>query len=204
MSRIALRYARALCIAAGDGTHLAAISRDLQTLAHALTADPTLIAFFDNPTIPQSSKEKILDDLAQDLGKETAGTLKLLAEEHAVAHISEVADTFADMAATVNTLKLLASERAFGELSAVAAVFARMAAERSGMVISCVQASTALSPEDKERFIAALHQNTGKHVEISTAENPHLICGTRVILGDTVIDSSLQGRLHELEKVLRG
>src|SRR5438034_538470 len=53
------------------------------------------------------------------------------------------------------------------------------------------------------RLTAALQKRCGKKIEATVSVDPELIGGARVIVGDTVIDASVQGELQSMKNQLR-
>ena len=68
------------------------------------------------------------------------------------------------------------------------------------------QARLEYAGEMSESTIDEIRQELSEHydrtIEIITKENPELIAGFRVAIGDDVYDASLSGRLHALETAI--
>lgn len=101
-------------------------------------------------------------------------------------------------------LELLLKVKRFYLLDAVFRECDRQLDEHDGIVRAEVEsafAPEAASAAEAERVLCAM---TGKKVSVSMTENPELIAGLRMRLGDTLIDASLQGRLNRLKRKIAG
>jgi F-type H+-transporting ATPase subunit delta len=58
----------------------------------------------------------------------------------------------------------------------------------------------ALDAQTRKNLEAQLAQFSGKQVELNIKEEPNLIGGIKVRLGDWVMDSSLRGRLQRMKE----
>ncbi len=107
-------------------------------------------------------------------------------------------------ALTLKFLKLLIDKKRFNLLPAVVAEMGRLIAEKRRLVLARVRTAQALSPEAQRKLKAGLAGFTGKNVEMEIKEDPELIGGLVVRLGDWVLDSSLRGQLKKMGEALNG
>ena len=133
-------------------------------------------AFFSDPRVSAVEKKKLV---AESLGVQAAPL-------------------------TRDFLELLMAEKRFPVLGLVAQDFAELARRQRGAVRASVRSARPLSPADRARLQARLEAFAGCGVEMEIAEDPELLGGVAVRLGDWVMDSSLKGRLDSLKEAIGG
>ena len=57
-----------------------------------------------------------------------------------------------------------------------------------------------MSPEAQKTLVARLKDFAGKDIELDIKEDPELIGGVSVKIGDWVLDSSLRGQLRRMRE----
>lgn len=138
--------------------------------AHKLLLDA--MAALRHPRVPPASKKKLLHDA---IGDKVGAT-------------------------TLNFLNLLVDKKRFDLMVMVAAVYAKLAAEKRGAAKAHVRTAAPLSPDALQQLTAKLKRFTGKEIELDVKEDPELIGGIAVKIGDWVLDSSLRGQLRRLKE----
>ena len=138
--------------------------------AHKLLLDA--MAALRHPRVSPASKKKLLHDALD--GKVGATTLKFL--------------------------DLLVDKKRFDLMVMVASVYARLAAEKRGAAKAHVRTAVALSSDAQQQLVVKLKKFTGKDIELDIKEDPELIGGITVKIGDWVLDSSLRGQLRRLKE----
>ena len=138
--------------------------------AHKLLLDS--LSSLRNPRVPPASKKKLLHEAVG--GKVGVMTLKFL--------------------------DLLVDKKRFDLMVMVAVVYAKLAAEKRGAAKACVRAAAPLSSDELQLLAAKLKIFTGKEIEFDVKEDPELIGGLTVKIGDWVLDSSLRGQLRRLKE----
>ena len=168
---IARRYASAIYEEAERQSKTAAVDRDMQLIETSLQGSRELVNFFKSPIIAREKKEEIVSELfAGRIDELTLRFLVLLIEK-------QREDVFPEIVKAYRELR----DRELGIIEADARVAQRL-------------------PENEEKsLIAALNEMTGKKVRLRVKEDPNLIGGLVIRVGDTVYDGSVR---HQLE-VLR-
>lgn len=138
--------------------------------AHKLLLDA--MGALRHPRVPPASKKKLLHDA---LGGKVGGT-------------------------TLKFLELLVDKKRFELMVMVSANFAKLAAEKRGAAKAHVRTAAPLSADAQQQLAAKLKKFTGKDIELDVKEDPELIGGVTVKIGDWVLDSSLRGQLRRLKE----
>ncbi len=105
---------------------------------------------------------------------------------------------------TADFMEFLIEKKRFGLLSVVAGNFDRLILQARQVVRARVRAARPLSEADRKRLRESLEAFTGAGVELDVAQDPELLGGVTVRLGDWVLDSSLRGQLQSLKEAIRG
>lgn len=138
--------------------------------AHKLLLDA--MSALRHPRVPPASKKKLLHDaLAGKVGM-----------------------------TTLNFLDLLVDKKRFDLMVMIASVYARLAADKRGAAKAHVRTAAPLSPDALQQLTVKLKKFTGKEIELDVKEDPELIGGVTVKIGDWVLDSSLRGQLRRLRE----
>ena len=138
--------------------------------AHKLLLDA--MGALRHPRVPPASKKKLLHDaLADKVG-----------------------------ATTLNFLNLLVDKKRFELMVMVSANYAKLAADKRGSAKAHVRTAKPLSADEQKLLAAKLKNFSGKEIELDVKEDPELIGGIAVKIGDWVLDSSLRGQLRRLKE----
>ena len=105
---------------------------------------------------------------------------------------------------TMDFLELLMGEKRFVLLGLAAQDYAELSRRQRGAVRASVRSAGPLSAEDSRRLRKCLEAFSGCVVEMEVSEEPELLGGVAVRLGDWVMDSSLKGRLQSLKEAIGG
>jgi F-type H+-transporting ATPase subunit delta len=170
---LARPYAEAVFRLAQEQKNLAGWSEMLK-LASAVATDPQMHSLMDNPRVPRSRfVEFFLDVLGKKVGIEGANFIRLLAENHRVQLLPEIAALYEELRASAE---------------------ARVEAE--------VVSATAIGAEQLKTIGAALKARLGRDVNLATRIDPSLVGGIVIRAGDLVIDGSVRGKLKALANYL--
>jgi len=138
--------------------------------AHKLLLDA--MGALRHPRVPPASKKKLLHDA---IGDKVGAT-------------------------TLNFLNLLVDKKRFELMVMVSAVYAKLAAEKRGAAKAHVRTAKPLSADEQKTLAANLKTFSGKEIELEVKEDPELIGGIAVKIGDWVLDSSLRGQLRRMKE----
>ena len=105
---------------------------------------------------------------------------------------------------TADFLEFLIEKKRFALLPAVAGDFDRLMLAARRVVRARVRAARPLSDADRRRLRESLEAFAGAGVELDVQQDPELLGGVTVRLGDWVLDSSLRGQLQSLKEAMRG
>lgn len=101
-------------------------------------------------------------------------------------------------------LELLIDKKRFDLLPLVTLNFGKLVAEKHNVAKAHVRSAHPLSADAQQRLKEQLKNFAGKSIELEIKEDPELIGGLIVRLGDWVLDSSLRGQLRNMREVLNG
>ncbi|MFI5360739.1 MAG: ATP synthase F1 subunit delta [Elusimicrobiota bacterium] len=102
--------------------------------------------------------------------------------------------------AALRFLELLVEKKRYELFAMIAAVYGRLAADKRGVATARVRTAAPLSPDAQKALSARLKIFAGKDIELEIKEDPELIGGVAVKIGDWVLDSSLRGQLRRLRE----
>lgn len=145
---------------------------DLRAMAATLS-DRKLAQLLENPKLPFSSKQKLIDEALPGLGRLARNLAYLLTARGRLGLVPELA---------LEYQRLLNAHRGIERAEVVAAV--------------------PLSDKQKERIVQQLSSLSGKKVVIEARVDPALIGGLVARIGDTLVDGSLRSQLAALKKDL--
>lgn len=174
-SRVSIRYARALLIAADNTDQIELLTGEVDGLRRALSGSDDLVAFLGNPTIEVNRKKQVLEQMFAD-------------------KLSPMMWRF------TNLLVEKRREPLFGDiLDATHALLD----ERAGRVRASIRTAQPLADTQQERLREQLAKITGKEVSLAVEDDPSLVAGFVARVGDTVYDASLRAQLERLRNRLK-
>lgn len=83
-------------------------------------------------------------------------------------------------------------------LPEIISAFQEVLRQRQGIAEAQISSAVELSPEQKRQMASTLERITGRRVEASFSQDPKLLGGAVVRVGDTVYDGSLRHKLNDL------
>lgn len=105
---------------------------------------------------------------------------------------------------TVKFLEMLIDKKRFDLLPLMTATLSHFIAEKNNAAKAHVRTARPLPPEAQAKLKERLKSFSGKNVELDIKEDPEIIGGLIVRLGDWVLDSSLRGQLRKMRETLNG
>lgn len=105
---------------------------------------------------------------------------------------------------TTRFLELLIDKKRFDLLPFVAADLGKLINEKNNVARAQVRTAGKLSAQEQEGLKAGLGKFSGKKIELDIKEDPEILGGVVVRLGDWVLDGSLRGRLRDMKEALNG
>jgi F-type H+-transporting ATPase subunit delta len=173
-SRAAHRYAAALHDLAKGAQALEAVSADVAKVRALLTESGELREFVRNYLIPSQFRSRAVQALFRDW-------------VHPL---------------TWRFLRFIESKRRFGLLAEMCAEFQDQEEIRKGIVRGRLDSAFALSPDTVDHMAVQVGRRMGKQVLLEMTENPDLLGGCRLQVGDTVYDYSLAARLRLVRQTM--
>jgi F-type H+-transporting ATPase subunit delta len=173
-SIVSRRYAKSLVDSAKDEGELRALFDEFRVVVGPLT-EPPILEFWRNPGISTARKKAAVDELAERL--ETSSRLT----------------SFLKVLAAKNRIKLL--RQIFQEFSV-------LARRELGEITVTVESPFELTEEEKNDMGSILKRKLGKQIVLEIRINKYLLAGTRIAIGDKVIDGSLRMRLERLRETI--
>ncbi len=173
---VARRYARALMLFGDEHGNHEGLLEQLGTLADTLVQVPVMESVFHSPLLSKKQKSELLDGLK--------GTLKM-----------------GD--AMVSFVNVLIQKGRTEYIGAIRLTFERLLDEKKGRVRGTVETASAVNPIQQREILLALSKRFGKEVIPEFEVNEDLLAGVRARVGNTLLDSSLRGKLDELREQLK-
>jgi len=164
------RYATALYEEADQAGVLEAVDEDILMLRRSLESNRDLARVFESPVIPQGKKDTIIQELLTDRAEPL----------------------------TVQFLRLLVRKDRETRAEAILDAYQALRDDHRGIVDAEVTVAHPLSDEDRAALVEALEEKTGKEIRLHLDEDPDLIGGMVIRIGDRVFDGSVRSQLHAL------
>jgi F-type H+-transporting ATPase subunit delta len=173
---IASRYATAVFELAKEAKKLAAVEKDIDALAAAMTDSADLRDLISSPVYASDAQSKAIVAIAgkMGLGDILTGTLGLMAEKRRLFVLPYLIDAVRE---------LIAAEK--GEMTAE------------------VTSAKKLTKAQETKLAAELKKTVGKDVKIDASVDEALIGGLVVKLGSKMIDTSIASQLSKLQNAMK-
>ena len=174
-SNVASRYARAFFNVAGEEKRYEEYYHELHRFTALMAENRNLKDFFNNPMFPKADKKDVLNKLLQmlDLSRPAANFIRLLIEKGRIVRIEEIEESYR-----------------------------QLMDETLGIARVQVKTAFSLKPEMAVSLKQALESLTGKKVEMQVEEEPALLGGIVVRVGDKLYDGSVRIQLENMRKLL--
>ena len=102
-----------------------------------------------------------------------------------------------------NFIALLIANHRLTLLPEIASQFEQLKAQAAHILDIKVESAFALTDGQHAELTATLSRKYGQTVRLEASENPDLIGGVRVLVGDEVIDASVRGKLQAMAASLK-
>jgi len=175
ISNISKRYARAFFEIAQEEKKLEQYYQELSQFTAIITSDENLLQFLANPVFEQASKKDVVEKII--------GKLKL-------------------SPMTINFLKLLVDKKRIDILSDIESCYRQLMDEALKKVRVHVKTAFPLSSELQAFIGSSLEKTTGKKVEMTVEQDPTLLGGVVIGVGDTLYDGSIKNQLNTMRNLL--
>jgi F-type H+-transporting ATPase subunit delta len=172
---VARRYASALYREADSAGTLEAVDDDVLMLRQSLASNDALRRFFKSPVIPHEKKDDVLQSLLDDRV----------------------------VPLTLRFLRLLVEKDRETMTEAILDQYQSLRDEQRNIVDAHVTVAKALSEETRDALVGALEEKTGTSIRLHVDENPDLIGGLVIQIGDHVFDGSVRNQLNALRDRFR-
>jgi len=169
---IARRYAQAYFDLAHEAGKAEEWGRELERVAEAL-GDPAVLRTLDDPRLKQPQRVELAGSLLEGTTPQAANLVRLLLERGRLA-----------------------------ALPAVLAHYRRLADRASGVVRAEVTSAVPVSDQEAERLKKSLSDRLGTQVQTTVRQDPEILGGLVIRIGDRVIDGSVRTRLQQLRTAL--
>lgn len=171
---VARRYAQALFELLDQST-IEATRGTLTGLGQAITESPQLRHVVASPAFGVEEKIAVLTALGDKLGCPQAGKsfLGQLVKKNRVGFLPEIADAFG---------KLVDQSKRTQPVT--------------------ISSATALSPGEQDRIRTSLRETLKREVDVTFQTDAGHLAGLQIHIGSTVVDSTVRGRLHDLQVLL--
>ena len=171
---IAERYARAFVdVALDKKADLDALGAELDSVVELLDAHPKLEEVLSTPAIASDKRVAVLNEVV------SRGKLA---------------------PATVNLLRLLTTRERMPILKLVVAQYRRLVLEHKQIQHGDVTSAHPLSPEQQKRLANGLGEALGKTMELTFHNDPALVGGLVVRVGNRVFDASVATQLERFKE----
>lgn len=164
------RYAHALHDEAQQRDCVEAVDADVDMLRQSVQETRAFARLVESPAIPQDKKQTVFRALLEDrVHPLTLQFVELLVQKDRETLLPDILDTYR-----------------------------RLRDEQQGVVEVQARVPAPLGEDERERLIQQLQAMTGKDIRLEVSEQPSLIGGLVIRIGDRVYDGSVRQKLDNL------
>ena len=175
-SDIAKRYARALFDIAREENAIEAIYDELKGFSSLLAGSADLTDFFANPVFDSADKAAVMGEIIKEIKASVT---------------------------TSSFLKLLVDKRRINAIGQIEECYRRYMDEVLNKVRVEVKTAFPLSKELSDRIKKQMEGMTGKNVDMVINEDPSLLGGVVIGVGDTLYDGSVRAQLNSIRGLIK-
>lgn len=174
-TRIAQRYARALFEQATETKQIDEVAIAVDQLQSLLGSESELQDVLISQDVPSATKMRVLEKIGAAIGVPTlvVSFLGLVVKKGRVAHLATILQTFSDEVA-----------------------------RQKGTLIIELSTAVAHNASQQAEIQQRLETRMGSPVRLVIKEDPSLLAGAKIQIGDTVIDSSARQQLRAMKQQL--
>ncbi|WP_025683775.1 F0F1 ATP synthase subunit delta [Paenibacillus maysiensis] len=169
---VAKRYAKALFEVAEQEQTIMETEQELRAFVEAVSGDAEIRKFINSPNITEAVKLQVLANSFE--GKLSAPV--------------------------INTIKLLIQRSRADLFESLLAGYLDIQEYKLGLAHAKVYSTYALSEQEKTAVAKQFGAREHKTIRVENIVDPSLLGGLKVVIGDTLYDGSLAGKLDRLEK----
>ena len=166
MSDVSKEYGAALYQLARDENLCDELLEETATAEKVLSEHPSYIALLSSPDLPKEER-------AQAVARAFAGGHRYL----------------------VNFLSMMVERGYSREITASLSEFRRLYREDHGIAVAFVTSAVPLTPDRKEKLVAALSRRYGVKIEADYTVDPALLGGLKVEMSGQLLDGSVRRKL---------
>ncbi len=171
---VALTYGKALFEVAQQSESVDLFLEQIDFIKSLFKNEPDFFELYDSPRVNKQEKKKLLNDVLGDkISNEVINFLFILLDKKRTHWFFDISKEFTKLANQYNNIE-------------------------EGIVYSAVKLSDAHIGMLEKRFT----EITGKTIKLDTIQDPSLIGGIKVKIGDKVIDASIQNQLKNLKETI--
>lgn len=119
-----------------------------------------------------------------------------------IAVLAELGGRFGCPPAGKAFLSQLVKKNRIGFLPEIAEAFAKLVDESKGTQQVTVSSATALSSAEQDRLKTRLRETLKRDVDVTFHTDASHLAGVRIQIGSTVVDSTVRGRLKDMQSLL--
>jgi len=175
ISNISKRYARAFFEIAKEEKQIELYYNELNQFASVISQNKSLKDFLANPVFEQAAKKGVVEGVI--------AKLKL-------------------SGMTVSFLRLLVDKKRIDILEDIVVCYCQLMDEALKKVRVNVKTAFALSDELRSLISANLEKALGKTVDMTVEQDPTLLGGVVIGVGDTLYDGSIKNQLNNMRNLL--
>jgi F-type H+-transporting ATPase subunit delta len=175
-SDIAKRYAKALFQIAQEEKVIEETYNELKNFSSVLEENKNLKEFFANPVFDQADKKAVITEILEKI------------------KVSVIVSNF---------LKLLVDKKRIDILSEIEEYYQKYMDDALNKARVNVKTAFPLSDELSGKIKKQLEGLTGKNVEMVIDEDPSLLGGIVIGIGDTLYDGSIRAQLRSIRELIR-
>jgi len=167
---VSKRYAEALFQLGQEKGNLDQLKEEFLTVQEVFESSKELQTFLMHPRVDDAARKKLITEAFGGLQADVVNTVKLLVDARRTAIIPSVVDQFIQL---VN--------------------------DAEGIAEATVYSVRALSDAEKQQLEQSFKKRLNKKaIKMTNVEDPSIIGGIKIRVGNTIYDGSISGKLHRI------